>query len=153
MQGIVDKMMEAEVLDAETPPEDLPMASLVSVNKEAPPAPTGPATAGEGGEAPILEELRPRVFKLKKGEVSEVFKFEDGRWAFFKYWEYYPFVQHTLEEEEIAKSAEAGAEREKLASPEVDRRCQAWFEDLRAKHKVEIDDGALKMAYKKVQKL
>ncbi|HUU56151.1 MAG TPA: peptidyl-prolyl cis-trans isomerase [bacterium] len=154
MEKIVNAMIEAGQMDEEPPPGDMPMASLVPVNKEPAPTPPGPATGPEGGgEAPILGELRPRVFKAKKGDLSDVFKLKDGRWAFFKYWEYYPFVQHTLDEEDIATSAKDGAHREKLASPEVDRRCQTWFNDLRAKHKIEIDDSALKMAYKKVQKL
>jgi hypothetical protein len=154
MEKIVNALAEAGKLDEEPAPGEVPIASLVSVNKEPPPTPPGPTTAAEGqGEDPIVSELRARVFKVKKGEMSDVFKLKDGRWAFFKYWEYYPFVQHTLEEENIAQAARDGAEREKLASPEVDRRCQAWFDDLRAKHKIEIDDSALKMAYKKVQKL
>jgi len=153
MEKIVNALAEAGKLDDQMPPEKMPVASLVTVNKEPPPTPPGPAAPAEGGEAPVMAELRGRVFKLKKGDLSDVFKLKDGRWAFFKYWEYYPFVQHTLDEEEVADSAKSGAEREKLASPEVDRRCQAWFNDLRAKHKIEIDDSALKMAYKKVQKL
>lgn len=153
MEKIVNAMAEAGELGDETPPEKMPVASLVTVNKEPPPTPPGPTTSAEGGEAPLMAELRGHVFKLKKGDLSEVFKLKDGRWAFFKYWEYYPFVQHTLDEDIVAEQAKSGAEREKLASPEVDRRCQAWFNDLRGKHKIEIDEGALKMAYKKVQKL
>jgi hypothetical protein len=153
MEKIVNAMAEAGKLDDETPPEKMPVASLITVNKEPPPTPPGPTSAAEGGEAPIMAELRGHVFKFKKGDLSEVFKLKDGRWAFFKYWEHYPFVQHTMDEDMVAEQAKSGAEREKLASPEVDRRCQAWFNDLRAKHKIEIDDGALKMAYKKVQKL
>jgi peptidyl-prolyl cis-trans isomerase C len=153
MEKIVNALAEAGKLDDETPPEKMPVASLITVNKEPPPTPPGPTSAAEGGEAPIMAELRGRVFKLKKGDLSGVFKLKDGRWAFFKYWEYYPFVQHTMDEDIVAEQAKSGAEREKLASPEVDRRCQAWFNDLRAKHKIEIDEGALKMAYKKVQKL
>jgi hypothetical protein len=107
----------------------------------------------EGGVSLIVDEIRPRVFESKKGDVSEVFKLKDGRWAFFRYVEYSPFVQHTLEEESYAEKANDGAYREKMASPEVDRKCQAWFEELRDKFNIEIDDGALKMAYKKVQKL
>ena len=154
MEALINEMAEAGKLEEEPAPGEVPVASLVSVNKEPPPTPPGPTTAAEGqGENPVIAELRPRVFKLEKGGLSDVFKLKDGRYAFFKYWEHYPFVQHTLEEEDIAGQARDGAEREKLASPEVDRRCQAWFDDLRAKHTIEIDDSALKMAYKKVQKL
>ncbi len=148
------KDLEERVEPGQEPPRsEMPMADFFSVPKDPgspePTAPMGP----EGGVAPLVEELRPRVFKLKKGDVSEVFKLKDGRWAFFRYVEYSPFVQHTLEEEEYYERAEQGAYREKLASPEVDRKCQAWFEELRDKFNVEIDEGALKMAYKKVQKL
>jgi hypothetical protein len=153
MEKLVNELVEAGKLDDQTPPEKVPMSSLFTINKAPPPAPAGPAPGPEGGEAPLLAELRPRVFKARKGDLSDLFQLKDGRWAFFKYWEYYPFVQRTLEDKDVADRAKEGAEREKLASPEVDQRCKAWFEELRAKHKIEIDEGALKMAYKKVQKL
>jgi peptidyl-prolyl cis-trans isomerase C len=153
VEKFMKAMSEKGKPEKEPAPEDVPVATLVTVNKEPAPTPPGPATGPEGGESPVLAELRPLVFKAKKGDLSAVFKLKDGRWAFFKYWEYYPFVQHTLEEEEFASSAKDGAYREKLASPEVDRRCQTWFESLRDKHKIVVDDSALKMAYKKVQKL
>ena len=137
----------------EPPRSELPTVDFFSVPREPsapdPTAPMGP----EGGVAPVVDEIRPRVFGAKKGDVSEVFKLKDGRWAFFRYVEHTPFLQHTLEEESYYEVAEQGAYREKMASPEVDRKCQAWFEELRDKFNIEIDDGALKMAFKKVQKL
>jgi peptidyl-prolyl cis-trans isomerase C len=148
------KELEKKVEPGQEPPRsEMPMADFFSVPKEPgspePTAPMGP----EGGVAPLVDEIRPRVFKAKKGDVSEVFKLKDGRYAFFRYVEYSPFVQHTLDEKEYYERADQGAYREKLASPEVDRKCQAWFEELRGKFTIEIDEGALKMAYKKVQKL
>ncbi len=137
----------------EPPRAEMPMVDFFSVPREPVAAEAAPPIGPEGGVAPLVNEIRPRVFKAKKGDVSEVFKLKDGRYAFFRYVEYSPFVQHTLDEEEYYEKAEQGAYREKLASPEIDRKCQAWFEELRANFTIEIDDGALKMAYKKVQKL
>ncbi len=135
------------------PPEKTPLSEIVMVYKEAESAKTeaGPGPGGAG--TTLAAEIRPRVFKAKKDDVSEVFKLKDGRWAFFLYLEHYPFVQHTLDEEEYRGMAEGGAQREKITSPEVDNKCKAWFAELRAKHEIDIDEGALKMAYKKVQKL
>jgi len=133
-------------------PEDMPVSTFVEVIKEASAVPAGPA-GPEGGENPIVAELRPRVFKLKEGDLSDLFQLKDGRWAFFRYENHFAFVQHTLDEELTYDQAKGSAYNEKMASPEVDRKCQAWFEELRAEHTVEIDEGALKMAFKKVQKL
>jgi hypothetical protein len=151
LQAFVEEMQKEGAPEEQPAPGEIPIAQLLSVTKE--PLPEAGATAPEGGENPILEEIRPVVFKAKKGDLSELFELKDGRWAFFDYWEYYPFVQHTMDEEGVAEKAKDGAYREKMASPEVDRKCQAWFEELRKKHKIEVDEGALKMAYKKVQKL
>ncbi len=141
----------AEEKGGPPPPGKTPLADMVTINKEPPAAgtPAGP----EGGEPPIAAELRPRVFKLQAGALGELFKLKDGRTAFFKYLEYSPFVQHTLDEKEYYDRAKDEAYKEKVASPEVDRMCQAWFKSLRAKHKIEIDESGLKMAFKKVQKL
>jgi hypothetical protein len=120
-----------EMPEGQPAPQDTPVSTFVEVTKEPqdiPAAPGGP----EGGESPVVAELRPRVFKLTEGDLSGLFQLKDGRWAFFRYEAHYPFV---------------------MASPEVDRKCQAWFEELRNKHTIEIDDSALKMAFKKVQKL
>jgi peptidyl-prolyl cis-trans isomerase C len=136
----------------EPPRAEMPMVDFFSVPREPVAVEAAPPVGPEGGSA-LVDEIRPRVFKAKKGDVSEVFKLKDGRYAFFRYVEHSPFVQHTLDEEEYYEKAEQGAYREKLASPEIDRKCQAWFEELRANFTIEIDDGALKMAYKKVQKL
>jgi hypothetical protein len=136
----------------EPPLAEMPMVDFLSVPREPVAVEAAPPIGPEGGSA-LVDEIRPRVFKAKKGDVSEVFKLKDGRYAFFRYVEHSPFVQHTLDEEEYYEKAEQGAYREKLASPEIDRKCQAWFEELRANFTIEIDDGALKMAYKKVQKL
>jgi peptidyl-prolyl cis-trans isomerase C len=135
----------------EPSPAEIPMVDFIGVPRE--PAPRTEAPTPEVGPTALVDEIRPRVFKLKKGDVSEVFKLKDGRYAFFRYAEHQPFVQHTLDEEMYSGQARDGAYREKMASPEVDRKCQAWFEELRGKYAVEIDEGALKMAYKKVQKL
>ncbi len=135
----------------EPSPAEIPMVDFVGVPRE--PAPRTEAPTPEVGPTALVDEIRPRVFKLKKGDVSEVFKLKDGRYAFFRYAEHQPFVQHTLDEEMYSDQAKDGAYREKMASPEVDRKCQAWFEELRGKYATEIDEGALKMAYKKVQKL
>jgi parvulin-like peptidyl-prolyl isomerase len=134
----------------EPSPAEMPMADFLTVPRQ--PAPAAEAPSPQVGPAALIDELRPRVFKLKKGDVSEVFKLKDGRWAFFKYSEHYPFVQHTLDEKIYYDQAKDGAYREKMASPEVDHKCQAWFEKLRDKYPVDIDEGALKMAFKKVQK-
>jgi|GEM_PF-850109 len=134
-------------------PEKTPLSEIVMVYKEMEASKTGTGTGPGGGTAALAAEIRPRVFKAKKDDVSEVFKLKDGRWAFFKYVEYSPFVQHTLDEEEYRGMAESGARREKISSPEIDNKCKAWFGELRAKHEIDIDEGALKMAYKKVQKL
>jgi len=146
----LEKRGEAEKQPA---PSELPMADFLVIPRQAESAGAGAPAGPEGGPPPLVDEFRPRVFKAKKGDVSEVFKLKDGRWAFFRYVEYYPFVQYTLEEEQYNGLAKDGAYREKLASPEIDRKCQAWFEELRGKYSIEIDDSALKMAYKKVQKL
>jgi hypothetical protein len=147
------KLEKEGKLEEEPSPAELPGYDIIRVPRETgagePGMPPGPA----GGAAGLVDELRPRVFKAKKGDLSEVFKLKDGRWAFFRYVEYYPFVQHTLDEEGRYDLAKGGAKREKLASPEIDRKCQAWFEELRLQYDVVIDKGALKMAYKKVQKL
>ncbi len=135
------------------PPEKTPFSETVMVYKETESSKTGTGTRPGGGADTLADELRPRVFKAKKDDVSEVFKLKDGRWAFFKYVEHSPFVQHTLDEEEYRDMVEGGARREKITSPEIDSKCKAWFAELRAKHEVQIDEGALKMAYKKVQKL
>ncbi len=137
----------------EPSPAQMPVADFLTIPRE--PAAVEPGMEGGPGAAsqPLVDELRPRVFKAKKGDVSEVFKLKDGRWAFFRYAEYYPFVQHTLDEKGLYDQAKDGAKREKLASPEIDRKCQAWFDRLRSQYKIVIDEGALKMAYKKVQKL
>ncbi|UCH77613.1 MAG: peptidyl-prolyl cis-trans isomerase [Candidatus Coatesbacteria bacterium] len=141
-----------EMPEEQPAPEDMPVSTFLEIPKEAAEVPAGPS-GPEGGENPIMAELRPRVFKLSEGALSELFQLKDGRWAFFKYEEHFPFVQHTLEEELAYDQAKASAGNEKMASPEVDRKCQAWFEELRNKHTIEIDEGALKMAFKKVQKL
>ncbi|NIT36739.1 MAG: hypothetical protein GTN49_09600 [candidate division Zixibacteria bacterium] len=146
-------MEEKGELKKQPTPEKMPVSDFLTVYKEAEGAKAGTGTRPGGAEFALADELRPRVFKTKKGDVSEVFKLKDGRWAFFKYLEYFPFVQHTLDEEQYRSTAEDGAQREKIASPEVDRKCQAWFGELRAKHEIDVDEGALKMAYKKVQKL
>ena len=135
------------------PPEETPFSEIVMVYKETEASKTGKDTGPGGGEVTLADELRPRVFKAKEGDVSEVFELKDGRWAFFKYVEHSPFVQHTLDEEEYRGMAESGARREKITSPEVDNRCKAWFAELRAKHGIEVDDRALQMAYEKVQEL
>jgi hypothetical protein len=149
--GYWQAMEEKGELKEQPAPEKMALSEIVMVYKETESPKAGVGT-GPGGEETLADELRPRVFKAKKGDVSEVFKLEDGRWAFFKYVEYSPFVQHTLDEEDVYERAENGARREKIASPEIDHKCQAWFGELRAKHEIEIDEGALKMAYKKVQK-
>jgi peptidyl-prolyl cis-trans isomerase C len=135
----------------EPSPAEMPLVDFVSVPRE--PAPRTEAPTPEVGANLLIDEIRPRVFKLKKGDLSEVFKLKDGRWAFFRYADHQPFVQHTLDEKNYYDQAKDGAYREKMASPEVDRKCQAWFDKMRSKYAIEIDDGALKMAYKKVQKL
>lgn len=134
-------------------PEKTPLSEIVMVYKETEASKTGTGTGPGGAGATLAGEIRPRVLKAKKDDVSEVFKLKDGRWAFFKYVEYSPFVQHTLDEEEYRGMAESGAQREKITSPEVDNKCKAWFAELRDKHEIDVDEGALKMAYKKVQKL
>jgi len=140
-------------LEEEPTAAEMPVSDFLSISRE-PGAAEGIELPGpEAGRESLVDELRPRVFKAKEGDVSEVFKLKDGRWAFFKYVEYYPFVQRTLEEDEIYDKAKDGAYRAKFETPEVDEMCRAWFAELRAKHEIEIDDGALEMAYEKVRKL
>lgn len=139
--------------EKEPSPAEVPASDFLSIPREAKAPEPGMPTGPEPGSGPLVDELRARVFKAKKGDVSEVFKLKDGRWAIFRYLEYYPFVQHTLDEEGLYDQAKDGAYREKLASPEVDHRCQSWFEELRTKYAISTDESALKMAFKKVQKL
>jgi peptidyl-prolyl cis-trans isomerase C len=150
-QSYYDALQKRGEEAKEPSPAEMPMVDFVSVPRE--PAPPTEAPGPEVGPTALIDEIRPRVFKLKKGDLSEVFKLKDGRWAFFRYADHQPFVQHTLDEQNYHDQARDGAYREKMASPEVDRKCQAWFDKLRSKYAIEIDDGALKMAYKKVQKL
>jgi hypothetical protein len=130
-------------------PVTLPFCQVLTVRKVAPPATPGSPNA----EPPLIAELRPRVFATKEGAVSEAFQLKDGRWAFFRYSKYFPMVQHSLDELAVKNQVKDMAYNEKVASPEVDRMCQKWFKDLRAKHKIEINEGALKMAFKQVQKM
>jgi len=108
------------------PPEKTPFSETVMVYKETESPEAGVGTR-PGGEVTLADELRPRVFKAQEGDVSEVFKLKDG--------------------------AENGARREKITGPEVNNKCEAWFAELRAKHEIEIDEGALEMAYRKVKEL
>jgi peptidyl-prolyl cis-trans isomerase C len=135
---------------AAAPPENKrSLADYVLIPKV--PQPTAPGAPG--AEPPLIGELRPRVFAAKEGDVVGPFQIRDGRWAFFKFAKHNLLVQHTLAELPVADRCKAEAKNEKLASPEVDRKCQAWFKALRAKRKIVIDESALKMAFKKVQKL
>lgn len=149
---------EAEMAKKEPPKQppaesSIPIVDMLTVTKQPNVATTSSPDAAGGREPPFINELRPRIFAAKEGSFSELFQFKDGRWAMFKYIKYYPLVQHTLDEKGQYDRAKEGAYNEKMASPAVDRKCQAWFKSLRAKHKIEIDEGALKMAFKKVQKL
>lgn len=134
------------------PEEKTPIAEFIQITKNPPAAPPG-AAPGSPSEPPILTELRPKVFAAKPGELIGPFQTKDKRWIIFKFVAHRPMVQHTMEEQPVADSVKAKARNEKLSSPDTDRKCQAWFKSLRAKHKIDINESALKMAFKKVQKL
>jgi peptidyl-prolyl cis-trans isomerase C len=134
-------------------PEDkMPICEFLQITKN-PPAAAPNAAPGSPSEPPILTELRPKVFAAKPGDLVGPFQTKDKRWVMFKYVTFHPMVQHTLTEKPVADDAKIKAYNEKVSSPETDRKCQAWFKSLRAKHKIEINESALKMAFKKVQKL
>jgi len=152
MKAFNDEMMKKGPPKEQPAESSMPVADFVNINRQ-PTAPAPGSPPGSGGEPPIIAEIRAKVFAAKVGDLSAPFRLKDGRWAFFKYFEYYPLVQHTLAEPQVQDKAKELARNEKMASPATDRKCQAWFQTLRDKHKVVIDEGALKMAFKKAQKL
>ncbi len=151
MKGFQEEMAKKEPPKEPPAESSLPYMDMITIGKE--PPPLSPGAAPGSNEPPVVTEVRPSVFKAKEGDVSAVFRLKDGRWAFFKYVKYYALVQHPLTEPDVYQKAKESATKDKMASPAVDRMCQQWFDKLRAKHKITIDESALKMAYKKAQKL
>jgi hypothetical protein len=131
---------KAEQEMAETPPSVLPeqreWLGVVAVSAD-PDHPNSPT------EMPVAAELRPRVYPIEGLNVlSETFRLQDGRWAFFEPIYHAPAVQYDLGNAETAYRCRNEVYAARIRSPEMSAAAAAWLESLRARHTVVVDDAA-----------
>ena len=102
-------------------------------------------------DSPYGADLRDKVFAAQPGDLVGPFQIGDRRWAFFKYLALVPMYQKPLSDESVRRDSADLAKQERIASPETDTLCMAWFSDLRALHKIKIDEKVLRQVWEKVK--
>jgi peptidyl-prolyl cis-trans isomerase C len=107
---------------------------------------------GNAEEPEYLTRLREYVFDYPEGALSPVMDLEDGRYLIFFNEEYTMYKETSLKDKNVYRVAKADAQAEVMMSEETDRKSREWFDGLKAKHKIEIDEGVLKAIYKEIQK-
>ncbi len=129
---------EAELLE---PPPPLPaekqeFLGMVFINREPTP-----------GESPLATELRPRVFPFTKDHIySDVFRLNDGRWAFLMPNYHVGDVQRGLDDAEVAYFCRKAVFQRTLGAPEWEANGVAWLAALRAGHTITVNEEALAAA-------
>jgi peptidyl-prolyl cis-trans isomerase C len=107
---------------------------------------------GEAEEPEYLTRLREYVFDYPEGVLSPVVDLKDGRYLIFLNEKYTTYKERSLDDKGVYPIVKADAQTEVNMSEETDRKSREWFADLKAKHKIEIDEGVLKAIYKEIQK-
>jgi peptidyl-prolyl cis-trans isomerase C len=106
-----------------------------------------------GAEEPeYLTLLRKYVYDYPEGALSPVIDLGDGRYLLFHNDKYTAYKERSLDDEGVYKAVKRDAQIEVNMSDETDRRSREWFESLKAKHDVEVDEGVLKSIFKEIQK-
>ncbi len=108
--------------------------------------------SGRADEPPYAGVLRKYVFDYPEGTISPVIEIGDGRYLMFRNRTHTPYREKSLEDENVAFLVKRDARAAVMLSPETDRRCQEWFENLKAKHKIEVNEGVLRALFKEIQK-
>lgn len=138
---------EAKTNPTSIPPENiLPIGDKADIDRIAP-DPMKRVDSSYAGE------LREKVFAAQPGDIVGPFQLQDGRWAFFKYLALVPMYQRPLSEEFVHNDCKAYAKQERMTGSETDVMCTAWFDGMRALHKIQIDEKVLRQAWEKVKGL
>jgi peptidyl-prolyl cis-trans isomerase C len=112
-----------------------------------------PSYRTRGVEEPeYLTLLRKYVFDYPEGALSPVIDLGDGRYLLFHNDKYTAYKERSLDDEGVYKTVKKDAQIEVNMSEETDRRSREWFENLKAKHDIEVDEGVLKSIFKEIQK-
>ncbi len=127
---------EMSELPPSVPPEQREWLSVVAVTVD-------PELLNSPPDPPFAAELRPRVFPVGGLNVlSEVFRLQDGRWAFYEPIYHAPAVQFGLDNAETAYRCRNEVYAGRIQSPETAAAADEWLESLRVRHTVVVDDAA-----------
>jgi hypothetical protein len=105
-----------------------------------------------GKEPPNNAVLRKYVFDYPEGTISPVIEIGDGRFLIFRNSEYTPYTERVLSDPKVYPSVERDAQAEVMLSEETDRKSREWFDGLKAKHKIVVDEKVLKAVFKEIKK-
>jgi len=127
---------ERSELPSSVPPEQREWLGVVAVTVD-------PDLLNSPPDPPFAAELRPRVFPAGELNVlSEVFRLQDGRGAFYEPIYHAPAVQFGLDDAETVYRCRNEVYAGRIQSPETAAAADAWLESLRARHTVVVDDAA-----------
>lgn len=107
---------------------------------------------GSAEEPEYLKLLRKYVFEYPEGSLSPVIDLGDGRYLLFHNDKYTAYKERSLDDEGVYEIVKRDAQAEIMMSGETDRRSREWFESLKAKHDIEVNEGVLKSIFKEIQR-
>lgn len=107
---------------------------------------------GGNGEQPYNAVLREHVFDYPEGTISPVIEVGDGHFLMFRNREHTPYAERPLSDPKVYPSVKRDAQAEVMLSDETDRKCREWFDSLKGKHKIVVDEKVLKAVFKEIKK-
>jgi len=129
------------------PAEAREMASAFDVTKD----PVYSKSPG-GEEPPYNAVLRKYVFDYPEGTISPVIEVGDGRFLVFRNREHTPYFERALSDPEVYPLVKRDAQAEIMLSGEMDRKCEEWFDSLKGKHKIVVDEKVLEAVFEEIKK-
>lgn len=107
---------------------------------------------GNVEEPEYSTRLREYVFDYPEGALSPVMDLEDGRYLIFLNEKYTAYEERLLDDKDVYLAARADANAEVMLSDETDRKSREWFDGLKAKHKIVVDEKVLRTVFKEIKR-
>jgi hypothetical protein len=105
-----------------------------------------------GKEPPYNAVLRKYVFDYPEGTISPVIEVDDGLFLVFRNREHTPYVERALSDPKVYAAVRRDAQAEVMLSDETDRKFREWSDNLKAKHKIVVDEKVLEAVFKEIKK-